>query len=319
MFDNNADYTPADKSLWQGRNDVTGPERFFQLVTCIDAMKTEVENSNKPVIIGFCSDEGVKRNQGRTGAQFGPDAIRKQLAKLAKSDTKPFIDIGNIRCQDGNLEQAQQQFAHLLSYVHHRGHKTIALGGGHEIAWAHFCGLRHYAPRLGIINIDAHFDLRITESHKGSSGTPFWQIASLCQQESIPFNYCCLGIQSAANTPSLFTRAKELDVLYLTAEQIHEERLAWQIAFLDDFLLRHEYIYLSICLDAFAECVAPGVSAPQPLGLMPWQVFPLLKYILQTGKVVSMDVAELSPPLDAHEQTARLAASLIAQSFTYFA
>jgi formiminoglutamase len=89
--------------------------------------------------------------------------------------------------------------------------------------------------------------------------------------------------------------------------------LAWHLAFLDDFMLSLDHIYLTICLDVLAECFAPGVSAPQPLGLSPWQTLPLLKYIIQSGKVVSLDIAELSPPLDQEQKTARLAALIIAE------
>lgn len=40
---------------------------------------------------------------------------------------------------------------------------------------------------------------------------------------------------------------------------------------------------------------------------------PLLKYLIQSGKVVSLDIAELSPPLDSELKTARLAALIIAE------
>ena len=99
---------------------------------------------------------------------------------------------------------------------------------------------------------------------------------------------------------------------------MNQENLEAQITFLANFIANHKHIYLSICLDVFAECYAPGVSAPQAMGLTPWQAFPLLKYLLQTGKVVGLDVAELSPPLDQGQKTARLAASLVAALLDYF-
>lgn len=104
------------------------------------------------------------------------------------------------------------------------------------------------------------------------------------------------------NTDSLFQQAHALNVQYLTAEEIYANSLAWHLAFLDDFMLNLDHIYLTICLDVLAEAFAPGVSAPQPLGLTPWQVLPLLKYIIQSGKVVSFDIAELSPPLDQEQK-----------------
>lgn len=63
------------------------------------------------------------------------------------------------------------------------GQLVIGLGGGHEIGWASYQGLMMHLEKqekgkdrinVGIINFDAHFDLRLPEVGP-SSGTPFWQ------------------------------------------------------------------------------------------------------------------------------------------------
>lgn len=320
MLANILNYEPAKLALWQGRKDSLPGERFFQQVTTLDIRSQNLpKKPEATLILGFCSDEGIRRNEGRVGAKAGPDQLRQQLAKLACHSKKQFIDLGNILCEEEDLELAQQQFANLISHCHQLGYKTLALGGGHEIAWGHFSGLSSHYPQLGIINFDAHFDLRpLKAGQYATSGTPFQQIAQFCQENKRSFNYCCLGIQAVANTQSLFNRAKELEVCYLSTEQINEKSFDWQKTFIDDFILNQQAIYLSFCLDVFAESYAPGVSAPQTMGLTPWQVLPLLKYILQTGKVVSLDIAELSPPLDLDHKTARLAANLVAELFDYF-
>lgn len=309
-----ARYQAPNPKIWQGRKDTLPSERFFQNIQCLDVRTTSFPIQEKPlVILGFACDEGIARNEGRKGASLAPDILRAQFAKLACSHPNAIIDVGNIVCDDGNLEASQEEFAKLLTYCQQQGGRTIAFGGGHEIAWAHFQGLVGNYPKLGIINFDAHFDIRVPQEKLGTSGTPFWQIHQHCQQHNIPFNYCCLGLQPAGNTSSLWKRAEDWDVAYLTAEQIQQQSYSWQTCFLDDFILQQDYLYLSLCLDVFAESYAPGVSAPQPLGLTPWQVLPLLKYILQTGKVVSFDIAELSPPYDSEQKTARLAAAILAE------
>lgn len=311
-----SNYTPPAPSLWQGRKDSLPDERYFQRIDCIDVRKDDLPKENETVLLGFCSDEGVRRNLGRVGAQSGPDTIRQQLAKLACHNAQRYTDIGNITCSNQNLESAQAEFSRLISYSHEHGKKTVALGGGHEIAWAHFRGLADHYSKLGIINFDAHFDIRPLQNNQCSSGTPFFQIKEFCDEQNKIFDYCCLGIQAVANTRSLFERADKWGISYLTAEQITKESLAWQQVFLDDFLLRHNHIYLTVCLDVFDECYAPGVSAPQALGITPWQAMPLLKYIRQSGKVVGIDIAELSPPLDINQKTARLGAVILAEYFT---
>jgi formiminoglutamase len=312
MFSDLTNYEQAKPSLWQGRNDTPDAERFFQKISFINNEKQLVTNEKNTVFLGFASDAGIIRNLGRPGASLGPDQIKIHLAKLPCHNPGPYIDLGSIVCVNDELESAQSQFATLINNCHQHGHTTIALGGGHDIAWAHYQGLAPHYPKMGIINFDAHFDLRpYIPGQPGTSGTPFSQIATYCQEKNSSFDYCCIGIQQGGNTASLFDRADELNVSYLSAEELMHQSIAWQIAFLDDFMLNLDHIYLSICLDVFAECFAPGVSAPQPLGMTPWQALPLLKYIMQSGKVVSLDVAELSPPLDQEQKTARLAALII--------
>ena len=315
MLPNLTHYELANLALWQGRQDSLPDERFFQHVQGID-IHTHPFNGEKqqPIIVGFCSDEGIRRNEGRVGAKLGPDKLREHLAKLACHSKLNLLDAGNIVCEEELLEAAQLQLGQLITHCHQQGHKTIVLGGGHEVAWGHFCGLVQHYPKIGIINFDAHFDIRpVQNPHLGTSGTPFWQIKQYCQDHARSFDYCCVGIQETANTKSLFDRAQHWNVSYLTAEQINQNTVQDSFTFLDNFMQDHTHLYVSICMDVFAESDAPGVSAPQALGLSPRVVLPLLKYILQTGKVVSLDIAELSPPLDRNDKTARLAATMLAQ------
>jgi len=314
MFDHLPNYRPANPALWQGRKDTDAAERFFQKITFPQQQTDLISTDKKTIFLGFASDAGIIRNQGRPGARLGPDQIKTQLAKLPCSNDKLYVDLGTIVCEEDELESAQTQFANIIYFCHQQGHQTIAFGGGHEIAWAHYQGLAAYYGKVGIINFDAHFDLRGWQKNQpGTSGTPFSQIAAYCKENSLPFDYCCLGIQKMGNTPSLFQRAAKLNVSYLCAEELYANSLPWHLAFLDEFMLNQDRIYLTLCLDVLAECFAPGVSAPQALGVTPWQILPLLKYIIQSGKVIGFDVAELSPPLDKEQKTARLAALIIAE------
>ena len=102
-------------------------------------------------------------------------------------------------------------------------------------------------------------------------------------------------------------------LITLFGDQIHENGSAAIIPEIDTFIQQHESIYLTLCLDVFASAFAPGVSAPQPLGLTPWQVLPLLKHIAQQNKVISFDIAELSPRLDHNHMTTYLATSLLSE------
>ncbi len=303
----------ADMILWQGRTDTeTGRAlRWHQAVT------PWPQGGGTPgtVLLGVCSDEGVKRNQGRPGARHGPDAIRQVLSNQAWHLHRPLYDAGNLIPEDGNLEALQQEQAGLVEELLAQGHFPLLLGGGHEIALGSYLGLIRYlgedpAAPVGIINFDAHFDLR--SDPVSSSGTPFRQMAAECQANGSDFAYFCLGVSETANTVALFDRAAALDVAYLKDEELTSRKLPVAEKRLQKFISRCGSLYLSIDLDVLPAAVAPGVSAPAPRGL-PLELFEqLLGFIRnQAGaKLKLADIAEYNPEFDIDARTARVAARL---------
>lgn len=268
-------------------------------------------------LLGFASDEGVRRNHGRPGAARGPDHIRRALVNLPWRGQAPVWDSGNITCQGNNLEQAQQDYARQVSVLLDQGQMVAGLGGGHEIGWGSYLGLMLHlqdkpAPNVGIINFDAHFDLRLPEVG-ASSGTPFWQAAEYARKQGIPFHYLCLGISESSNTRALFNRADELGVNYCLDRDMTVAKLSLLQQRVRQFIDQVDHLYLTIDIDAFSAALAPGVSAPAARGITLEVVEPLLEIIGQDNKLRLFDIAETCPEFDIDGHTARLAARLIHQ------
>jgi formiminoglutamase len=272
-------------------------------------------------LLGFCSDEGVRRNLGRTGAVNGPGAIRKELCNLPcwfTNDLKLF-DAGDIHCPDGDLEHSQAALASVIETLLALGLFPIVLGGGHETAYAHFHGLRAYHGQApAIVNFDAHFDLR-PYPQGGTSGTMFRQIADDCAAAGEPFDYLCVGVQRYGNTVDLFKTSERLGVQHLLAKDLAEMPLQEAQMILWDFASSREHLYVTICIDVFSSAFAPGVSATQPLGLDPERAFQLLRHLFQTRKVRGFDVCEVSPRFDQDSVTASLAKVLVFSAVTALA
>ena len=312
---NDTQDTTLDMSLWTGRTDPEpNSERWHQKIQPLS--ETAAPGCT---LLGFESDAGVARNKGRTGAAKGPVALRQALAPLAWHRTGPAYDAGNVRCEGDDLETAQQHLADRLTALLKAQHFPIVLGGGHEVAYGSWLGLAQHlaensdkAPRIGIINMDAHFDLR-DPSHGCSSGTPFAQIAEECTQRGWPFRYACLGISRAANTRALFHRAAELGVMVLEDSGFHPANLMRLQRDLERFIARCDHLYLTIDLDALPAAEAPGVSAPAARGISLSMIEPLIEVIRDSGKLRLADLAELNPDHDIDNRTARAAARLVFQ------
>ncbi len=317
-------YRPIDSHVWQGRVDSHEDYdafRWHQWVKPIDLTDSTTPPFDGKLgicFIGFCCDDGVTRNKGRAGAAKGPRSIRKELSNLPcqfKQDVRLF-DAGNIYCADIPLEKGQDILGECVSKILSLNLYPIVLGGGHEIAFGHYSGLSRYknevqdTQSLGIINFDAHFDLR-PYPNGGSSGTMFRQIADVCADQGSHYGYMCLGIQKRSNTLALFKTARDLGVEYILAKDMVDQDI-WPIfEKVDKFIKRHDQIYITVCADVFSAAFAPGVSAAQAVGLHPEQVLKILKYIVLSGKTVSFDIAEVSPRFDQDSTTANLAAVLI--------
>ncbi len=297
-------YQSASASFWKGRDDGGSFDRYFKNVICKDLSKGLDIDGGSFSLIGFASDEGVRRNLGRLGASKGPNEIRKRLAPLAYHGSldHKIYDLGTVTVKDKDLECSQKELARIVREVISKNSVSVILGGGHELAWGQYQGLAQNFKEIGIVNIDAHFDLRPPEFGKGTSGTSFRQIADYCKEKNLSFDYLCIGIQPEGNTPYLFSEAERLGTKYILAED------AYALASAEEFISGQKFIYLTVCLDVYAQNFAPGVSAPSPFGLTPAQVNRYLKMFAKSGKVIGFGIAELAPNLDRDGITARLAA-----------
>lgn len=307
-------FNVPDMSVWIGREDSLEGALGMRWHQQVSAWHEGAEPG--VALFGFPCEQGVARNLGRIGAKAGPLAIRRALASHAWHMTKPVYDAGDICCNDCDLESAQQQLGDCVKRLLEDGQFPVVMGGGHEVAFGSWQGLNLFAreqpklPVIGIINFDAHFDLRSYEQ-QGSSGTPFKQIADQCAMQKMPFHYCCLGVAQSANTQALFKRAEALGVSYRTDEQMGIASLAKAQQQLATFIKACDWLYLTIDLDVLPAAVAPGVSAPAARGVQLEVLETLIADIKASGKLKLADIAELNPLLDIDQHTARTAARLL--------
>lgn len=311
-----ARYSPPSSAIWNGRWDGGENAYFHQIVRPIDLSRTyEPLQKGSFGLIGFCCDEGIRRNSGRLGAVMGPPRLRESLGKfpVLTDSLFTFYDFGDVHCSDGNLEASQKLLGQIISELFRQNIHPLIFGGGHELAWGTYQGIATSFPqsKIGIINFDAHYDVRpLLEGDKGTSGSSFYQIALDRANRDLEFNYLCVGVQQYSNSKQLFERAQQLNSVIIYAHDIVEQGVDTQRAIIRSFIAKCEYIYLTICMDVFDSSACPGVSAPQVLGLHPWHLLTLMREVIDSGLTLCLEIAELSPSHDIQMQSARLGATL---------
>ncbi|GAA4395667.1 formimidoylglutamase [Tsukamurella soli] len=293
--------------LWTGRDDGPG-DAHLRWHTGVRVYSREPGKG--VVLIGFASDAGVRRNCGRAGAAAGPYALREALAPLALHDGVVVEDAGTVTVEGDALESGQAALGRVVTSALDNGRLPVVLGGGHEVAYGTYSGLaasaRRAGRRVGILNLDAHFDLR--EARRPTSGTPFRQILVQERARGADVRYDVLGISRPNNTRALFDAAESFGVRYLLDEDCTRAAVA---GFVDDMVADVDLVYLTIDLDVLPAAVAPGVSAPAGYGVPLDVIAAAVRRVARSGKLAVADVAELNPGYDVDGRTARTAARLI--------
>lgn len=272
----------------------------------------------RAVLVGFPQDEGVRRNGGRAGAAAAPTEIRRWLERLGVWDgpggvdlsVNPPVDLGNVRVA-GTLEETQQALGEVVAGLLGQGAVPVVLGGGHETAFGHYRGYTLADRAVGIINLDAHLDVRPFVNGQGNSGTPFRQALEHPEHPLPGERYVCLGVQPA------------------TTSKLHEEYarehgcvIRWRLECIgtleqhfSDELARLEkegcQVYVTVDADAVDAAAVPGVSAPNPLGLPADAVVACARLAGRSPAVASLDVVEINPRFDHDGRSARWAALLV--------
>ncbi|MDR7433781.1 MAG: agmatinase [Armatimonadota bacterium] len=244
----------------------------------------------------------------RRGARFAPAAIR--WASWSIESYSPVLnrDLENLCLQDfGDVElpdPPEEMIESVMQTMHAlpEGCLPLLLGGEHTITLGAVRALARRYPRLAVLNLDAHLDMR--DRYEGKSLSHATVMRRLA--EELPGSLVQLGVRSGV--PEEFEAARRLCLwsspyLFLPPS-IYE-------------MLRERPIYLTVDIDVLDPAYAPGTGNPEPEGLSAHELLRFLRH-LQSLHVVGMDVVEVSPPYDPSGMTAVLAAKIAREAILCF-
>lgn len=271
------------------------------------------------ILLGVPQDIGVERNSGRTGAHAAPDAIRTWLFKLAAAkgteqfnNTTRILDAGNIITEGRTLEEIHEAQYHAVRGFLESGARVLVFGGGHDIAYPNGMALGAVSPSIGIINFDAHLDVRPLRDGLRHSGTPFRQLLESTDIHIHHGSFIEFGIQpftaSAHHCRYVLDSYHSVVMLDDIRSAGFEKSLniAWERA------AQADAVYCTFDLDSIASAFAPGVSAPAADGFTPSEILRAARHIASHRNTRLIDIAELNPRFDPDGRTAKIAATIAA-------
>ncbi len=301
--------TPPDENLFYTRND-PGDPRMGDVAERDLAL---FPGNARIAIIGMPQDIGVERNKGRKGAAAGPDAIRAMFYKLATYSITgrtsipngSVIDMGNIVCA-GELEEIHDRLTEVTGTVCKAGLVPLVLGGGHDTTYASATGVYNTYGPLGMLNLDAHLDVRPPIPQR-NSGTSFRMLIE--EGKLTPHRFVEFGIQNFVNSEEHVRWLVDQEGTIITLDEIRQRGFqdmlgtAWQIAHSGQ-----STVYGTLDIDGVRAADAPGVSATMPDGLTAGELLETATLLGRNPATVGLDIVEVNPTYDRDNQTAKLAA-----------
>jgi arginase len=282
-------------------------------------------------IIGVPMDLG----QALRGVNLGPGAVRYAgLSERLQRLGLKMEDAGDVSVpvRDSIATQERVHFLPAVrdtcARVYEMARQAMAddvfpvfVGGDHSISLGTVGGVTH-AERRGVLWIDAHGDFNTPETSPSGNihGMPLASLLGVGPSELVnlgrsgplinPEDVVLIGIRDL--DPEERQLMRELDVCVYTMREIDERGAA---PVMHEALARLSHVdklHVSLDLDSLDPREAPGVGTPVPGGLTYREAHLLMEILSDSGRVASADLVEVNPILDERNQTARMAAELLA-------
>lgn len=272
------------------------------------------------VIFGIPYDKGVSY---RGGAAEGPDCLRQNTftstpytERLRSMEDLKVLDAGNFCDADRDT-----MFAEIEDYVEKlvkAGVKFSMIGGDHSVTIPVERGVnRAVDEQLGIIHIDAHFDLCNALygdplSH-GSTERRALEMSNVAGPENLYF----IGIRSIE--PDEYEYKSSHDVQVKTAYDCFHEGIEFVAADCIAQMKKFSKVYLTFDIDALDPGYAAGTGTPQFGGLTPRMALTLLEKLFAELNIIGFDIVEVAPALDPSLTAMFAARKLLTEMWGYWA
>jgi agmatinase len=235
----------------------------------------------------------------RTGARFGPNAIRQASLNIETYSFRTGVDVEDLALHDlGDLhastspKRTVDMLKLVVADLLAAKKMPIGIGGEHTITLGIMKGLGVKAEKTALVSFDAHLDLRKEFMGLTLSHTTFMR---LINEEVKPAKIVEVGTRAVCKEELAYAEQSGID--FFTSQQIRREGVAQIIQMLKEELEPYANVYLTIDMDVLDPAFAPAVQNPEPEGI---ETHALVDVVcaLCDKRVVGFDVLEVAPSYD---------------------
>ncbi len=235
----------------------------------------------------------------RTGARFGPNAIREASLNIETYSFRAGIDAEDLPLHDlGDLhvstspKRTVEMLKLVVEDILAAKKMPIVIGGEHTITLGIMKGLGAKAQKTALVSFDAHLDLRKEFLGLSLSHTTFMRVIN---EEVKPAKIVEVGTRAVCKEELAY--AKKAGINYFTSQLIRKEGAAQITRRLKEELAPYENVYLTVDMDVLDPAYAPAVQNPEPEGIETHMLLDIV-CALCDKRVVGFDMVEIAPAYD---------------------
>lgn len=235
----------------------------------------------------------------RTGARFGPTAIREASLNIETYSFRSSIDIEELRIHDlGDLhvsadtEQTLERLARVVGEIFDAGKTPVTIGGEHTVTLGILKGFGSKTSKMAVLSFDAHLDLRDEFMGLKVSHTTFMRRLN---EQLKPAKIFEVGTRSVCREELDY--AEKAGIEFITAQQIRRDGVGHTLKLLKRKLADVKSVYFSVDMDVLDPAYAPAVQNPEPDGLESHALLDILCDVCDR-RAVGFDVVEVTPNYD---------------------
>ena len=254
---------------------------------------------------------------------LAPETVRAAMKRMSIYDLETETDLSTLRVFDaGDVGLGQASPAESLAPIVERlapltrdRALTIVLGGNNAITRPCVHALDPSLQRVGVLTLDAHFDLRDTDCGL-TNGNP---IQALLEDGLPGAHVAQIGLLPFANTKKAHEKAKNAGIYVATAAACKAQGLA-AIATnaLERLAARCDVVHVDFDIDVVERSAMPGAPGARPGVVAVQDFFDATRRICAHPKVRSVDLTEFDPSLDVAAISALTAARWVCEVLAGF-
>ena len=280
-----------------------------------------ISSSNNGAAVGLVGAPLAAGSVTPGRCDLAPALLRATLRRIGRYDVETrselsteVLDYGDLELSALTIEEATDPIREAVGSSAEAHALTLLVGGNNAVARPGVLGLGLPLDKVGLITLDAHFDMRDLDEGL-SNGNP---VRALIDDGLPGANIAQVGLASFANSRRMHEDTTAAGNLVVTIGEVSRGGIAAAI----DRALAHvahcEAIVVDCDIDVIDRSQFPAAPGARPGGMAVDDFFAAVRRLAAEPRVRLIDLTEWDPPLDPTDLSALTAARWVAECLAGF-